>query len=95
VRPGGDQAAGFHERTRVLVRAPRLRPTREFADALRRDGRPQIKLAVAIGFPAAWFISNLALRKWVKATPQTLGRIQALAGLIGFTGQVFVEKAPR
>jgi hypothetical protein len=63
--------------------------TPEFRDAVRSDERGIVQLAQLIGITSYPTLSRLLSKRRVTATPLVRTRLQQLATLINYTGEVF------
>ena len=73
------------------MRSVRLRPTVEFARAIKRSEISQTKLAALTGYPAACVISDICRRQRIRYTPLARARAQKLAETIGYDGPLFKD----
>ena len=72
-----------------MPRFQRLRISPEFRAAVRADERGIVRLAQLLDIPSYPVLSKLVSRPRFTATPLNRARLQQLASLVGFTGDVF------
>jgi hypothetical protein len=70
-------------------RAPRLQLTADFRDAVRKDSRGIVCLAHALGVTSYPNLSHLIHAPRISGTALNRARLQQLAALVGFEGEVF------